>query len=466
VLVKPFYVFGIDRTVQNYLGTGEYGFYFALFNFSIALQIILDVGLQNFNNREIAQHNKLINKYFSRIIPLKLTLGVAYAFICLLTGWIIGYSTEQFKLLFILIFNQFLASMILYMRSNLSALHYFKADGIISIMDKLLMIVICSVFLFNPELKPLFTIRLFVLAQTASYLITMSLCLFLVFRKLEYFKPKFKLNYYGLFLKKSYPYALLILLMSFYYRSDSILIERLLIDGNYHAGVYAQSFRIIDALNVFGFLFASLLLPLFASMLKKGEDIGQLLLLSFRLLFVPLFIIVVPAIFYNYEILNALYHDAGMYSSQIFIFLMLSLLNFSITYIFGTLLTANGNLKQLNYIAGTSLLLNISLNLILIPVLQAVGAALTSMATQILVVILQIMVCTKNFSLKRNVGFIIQLFSYIVLACAIFWLIKNYLAFKWIYNWIIMMVAGLTLALVSKIIHIKNLFRILQYDAQ
>jgi len=253
VLVKPFYVFGIDREVQNFLGTEEYGFYFALFNFSIALQIILDVGLQNFNNREIAQHNKLISKYFSRIIPLKLTLGIVYAIICLVVGWIIGYSPEQFKLLFILIFNQFLASMILYLRSNLSALHYFKADGIISIMDKLLMIIICSIFLFNPTFKPLFTIRIFVLAQTTSYLVTLIICLILVFRKLNYFKPKFKLNYYILFLKKSYAYALLILLMSFYYRSDSILIERLLERGEFHAGIYAQSFRIIDALNVFGF---------------------------------------------------------------------------------------------------------------------------------------------------------------------------------------------------------------------
>lgn len=466
LLVKPFYVFGIDRTVQNFLGTENYGFYFALFNFSIALQIILDIGLQNFNNREIAQHNKLISKYLSRIIPLKLILGIAYAVICLLVGWIIGYNPEQFKLLFILILNQFLASMILYLRSNLSALHYFKADGIISVMDKLLMIMICSLFLFNVELKPLFTIRIFVLAQTASYLITMVITIILVFRRLEYFRPKFKLNYYIIFLRKSYAYALLILLMAFYYRSDSILIERLLEDGEFHAGIYAQSFRIVDALNVFGFLFASLLLPIFATMLKKKEAIGQLVNLSFRLMFVPLFVIIIPSLFYNYEILDLLYHDVSLYSSKVFIFLVISLLNFSMTYIFGTLLTANGNLRQLNIIAGSSLFLNILLNLILIPYMQAVGAAITSMITQVLVVTLQIMVCKKNFGLKTSIRFVLHLISYVLLSLGLYWYIHTAVDLIWYYKFLLMIVGGLILALVSKFIHVQNLLWIIRYDGK
>ena len=34
LLVKPFWIFGIDRTVQNMAAPGEYGFYFTILNFT------------------------------------------------------------------------------------------------------------------------------------------------------------------------------------------------------------------------------------------------------------------------------------------------------------------------------------------------------------------------------------------------------------------------------------------------
>ena len=40
LLVKPFWILGIDRTVQNLVGDESYGLYFALFNFSLILKLI------------------------------------------------------------------------------------------------------------------------------------------------------------------------------------------------------------------------------------------------------------------------------------------------------------------------------------------------------------------------------------------------------------------------------------------
>ena len=55
-LIKPFWLFGIDRTVQNSVLAEDYGIYFTLFNFSMLFNILLDVGITNFNNKNIAQH--------------------------------------------------------------------------------------------------------------------------------------------------------------------------------------------------------------------------------------------------------------------------------------------------------------------------------------------------------------------------------------------------------------------------
>src|ERR1051325_9325696 len=53
-IIKPFWIFGIDRQVQNITGVAEYGSYFALLNLSIVFGFLLDWGLTNFINRELA----------------------------------------------------------------------------------------------------------------------------------------------------------------------------------------------------------------------------------------------------------------------------------------------------------------------------------------------------------------------------------------------------------------------------
>ena len=106
LLIKPFYIFGIDRTVQNRVGLEDYGLYATLFSFTFLLQIINDFGLQHFNNRNIAQHHQLLPKYFPNMLVLKLGLGIIYTSLTLIVAWLIGYGSRQFHLLFFFIFNQ------------------------------------------------------------------------------------------------------------------------------------------------------------------------------------------------------------------------------------------------------------------------------------------------------------------------------------------------------------------------
>ena len=124
-LIKPFWILGIDRSVQNIVGSENYGFYFAVFNFSLLFNIILDLGISNFNNRNIAQNKHLLHKHFSGIISLKLILIVAYGIILFLLGLIIGYDSKQLYFLMWVGINQALLSFILYLRSNISGLLLF-----------------------------------------------------------------------------------------------------------------------------------------------------------------------------------------------------------------------------------------------------------------------------------------------------------------------------------------------------
>ena len=75
LLVKPFWILGVDVAVQNRVGAASYGLYFAIFNFTYLFNVVLDMGITNFNNRNIARHSQLLSKHLSGILILKLLLG-------------------------------------------------------------------------------------------------------------------------------------------------------------------------------------------------------------------------------------------------------------------------------------------------------------------------------------------------------------------------------------------------------
>ncbi len=399
LLVKPFWIFGIDRAVQNAVGAGEYGLFFALFNFSLLLNIILDFGITNFNNREISRHAQMLPRFFSNMITIKLLMATAYFIVTFVIAFIIGYSSRQFWILGFLVFNQFLSSLILYFRSNISGLQLFKTDSILSVTDRVLMIILCAFLLWGP-VRDQFHIEWFVYAQTVAYVATAIIAFLLVLKQSQFFTPKFDLRFFITIVKRSYPYALLVLLMSFYYRVDSVMLERMLPDGNVQSGIYAQAFRLLDAANMVPFLFASLLLPIFSKMIKTNEPVKSLLGFSFSLLFVFSFVVSVVCITFRNEIMSILYVHHSDQSSIILATLMVSFIFISMSYIFGTLLTANGSLKHLNIISFSGVIVNVILNLILIPKYYAVGAAVASLATQMVVVLFQILISCKKFSVK------------------------------------------------------------------
>lgn len=432
ILVKPFWIFGVERSVQNIVGASEFGFYFSLFNFSLLLNIILDLGITNFNNRNISQNPHLISKYVSNIVSLKFILAIAYAILTLIAALVIGYDIRQLGILGILILNQFLSSFVLYLRSNISGLQLFKTDSLISVLDRFIMIAICSILVWGNVTDTGFKIEWFVLSQTVAYLITAIVAFLLVISKSKFFKIRFDPRFFRVFLRQSYPYALLILLMAFYNRIDSVMLERLLPDGKEQAGIYAQAFRILEAASMFPYLFAILLLPMFARMIKKKQSVEDFAKLSFSMIIVPAVFLVAICNFFSEQIMDIMYWEHVDSSAKTLSLLMTGFVGISTTYIFGTLLTANGSLKQLNLMALSGMILNIGLNFILIPRFEVVGSAIAGMITQILTAITQLIIAHYIFKFKTNFKLLFSILTFTLVVFA-----ATYILSETNINWII-----------------------------
>ncbi len=471
LLIKPVWILFIDRKVQNLVGAQEFGLYFAVMNFSFLFTIFLDLGITNYNSRNISQNNHLLNKHFSSIVVLRLLLAVSYFFVTFVIGFFVGYDSVHFKMLALLTFNQFLLTFIIYLRSNIAGLQMFRTDSLMSVLDRSVMIIICCILIWGHVTQTKFKIEWFVLAQTAGYFVTAVVGFLIIVRKSKFKKFKWNPPFLILVIKQSFPYALLGLLMMFYNRIDSVMLERLLKNGALQAGIYASSFRLLDAVNNFSLLFTFLLLPMFAKMIKQRESIEELIKMAITFLFVPTVVLAVSSYFYGKEIITLLYpqnksletslvcQQRLIESIEVFRVLMWCLIAVSTTYLFGTLLTANGSLKQLNITATFGVVINIVLNLILIPRYEALGSAWASLITQLVTAAAQLYIACRIFKLKPNFKFILLLILFLL-----FVILVNYFTYglfhRWGLNFMLMIGVSLLFAFVIRLINLKALYQL------
>jgi O-antigen/teichoic acid export membrane protein len=465
LFIKSIYVLGIDRAVQNQVGAASYGMYYATLNLSIIFSIFLDFGLTNFNNKSIAQNNHLLTKHFSGLFTLKLVFALIFFAIIGLVGLLIGYDATLMKILLIQGFNMFVYLFINYLRSNLAGLHLFKTDAVVSVLDRFILIFLCIIMfktdvLQDPDSEG---IMYFVYAQTFAYVTTAIIAFVIILDKTTHFKIEWNWAFSYSTLKKSFPFAVLTLLMSFYNRIDTVMIERMLPNGDVQAGIYAQAFRILDSANMLAFLTAGMLLPIFARMLKHKESVEPLVKLVSTILLAPAFVVGVGCLFYSNEIMKLLYPEHIEESAKIFGLLMMSFVSICSIYIYGTLLTANGNLKQLNIIASFGILLNIILNTILLNTLQSgYGAALSSIITQSLTAIIQLVLAQRIFKFKLNMYVINSTAVFVIGIVAINYGSKM-LELNWMISFAIMLVSCGIWAFISGVLSLKGIMRLYKY---
>lgn len=464
LLIKPLAIFGIDAEVQNRIGAEEYGLYFSLFNFTYLFNIILDFGITNYNIKYVAQYPHLVKRYMGKIIPLRLLLFLIYVAVSVALALGLGYEGKQLTILGILIFNQFLISIVQFLRSYFAGLMLFKIDTILSVLDKVLLVLIVGYLLYFSADKSKFELNWFIAAQSASFFFTMFFALSLILWKVGIPKFHWSPAFNWVIIKRSFPYALLILLMMLYTRVDAVMIERIHPNGKVETGIYAQAFRILDAFVMFGLLFTNLLFPIFSKLINDKLSIKPLLDSASRLLFTFAMVTAIGGYFYASEILSLVYDSHIESSVAVFKTLMLTMIPLCMVMVYGTLLTANGSMRILNIFAMSGLVINLILNWFFIQLWGASGAATATLITQSIVAVTQLVFVWKYFALK----FLPQLF-FRYLTMLVLLLLTGYflqLQFTNFSGLLIYLCVALVIALISGVIQPKVLLKSLKKSAK
>ncbi len=426
LIIKPAWLLLIDREAQNLLGQ-TYGEYYLVLNLTLIANIVLDLGIQNFNNTSVAADANFFKNNFKGIFFLKGILSSLYFLVVI--GLAMQSSTPMPNdLLLVLIANQIVTSFVLYLRSNINGLHLYTVDSLLSVSDKFFAIIICVVFYLSKHIS----IFHFVLAQFIASCLTFSIALVINisrWKKNETIAQTLESEKLKSLLIKSLPYALLFTLMNFYTRIDVTMMNSMLTDASFHAGIYAQSFRLLDASAMFAMLFAGLLLPMFAKMIKEQSDLRPLLNLSATLLLIISITVSLASYLFGEEILNLLYKfngDATLeMSSSVFKNIMLAFVPMSLIFVFSTLLTAKKDIWYMNAFALAAFVINISINYFLIPKYQSFGASIGSLITQTAFALFCIWRCVVLFNFKLPYLQIGRFVALVLILIGVYFFIKS-----------------------------------------
>jgi O-antigen/teichoic acid export membrane protein len=373
LLIKPAWIFIIDRRVQNIVGHDVYGSYFALFNFTYVLLFLADAGLSNMLAQRLAAKE---DSSVRQLLTVKLALLLLYAAACAGAGAATGIS--QWRLLGLLIAAQSLNSLFLFLRSLLQARQLFKTDALFSVLDKTLLLLLCIGPVYGLFFR--MTITLFLQLQVLSTSLAVG-CLFFSLLKKNAFTSGERLAAKTV-IRRVTPFVLIVLLMSAHNRLDAFLLDRLHPNGAAQAGIYAMAYRLLDAANMLGYLTASFLVPFLARHQNDRKLVQQVLLVSRHGLLFASAIAVAFVVVFAPWLQSLLYHTTDAYSSRVIRLCIAVLPAYYLTHVYGSALTATAQFRAFIQVIFVSVLVNVLLNAWLIPLYGAAGCCMAALVSQ------------------------------------------------------------------------------------
>lgn len=386
-LVKPIYIFGVEARIQNLVDPTVYGVYFALFELVFLFQFINDPGIQSYSSKYISANRSSFNQFNQNLLGLKLILAGIFTTSVLISFFVLGFNIELIYLLLLICGAAVINSLFMLGRTALSGLGFYRYDSIFSALDKIFAIFILGYISWFSGYQHNFDIKWLPAGQLISGFMAMVVVVAVLVKKQYRFKVRINFIEVYTILRKSLPYATVILLMTLFYRTDGVMLERLLADDGNQAGLYAAAFRFMDMANMTGVLFGGLLLPMYSYRIARQESVRELFDTSLSLLMVIATVGFCIFVILSKDIYSLLYRDVYLSSHPLLKFLMVGAWPLLLSHSVGSMLLAKGDLKGLNLLFMATVGLNVLGNYLAIPEYGAYGAAAASVITQWIVVL-------------------------------------------------------------------------------
>ena len=375
--------------MARYLGVTKYGIFGFATSLTSILMVTTDLGLNTHIVRHIATDYDSAPKYLGNTIPLKCIFGVGTMILTVII--LILMKTDELTFIVTLLFTieMIFKTLTYLLNGSFQAFEEGKYQGIENTLLHVILLIFILITIFCD---------FDIIGIAISYILANAIALGYAYYAIEKYvtKPKFELDLK--FCKEitilSLPFAIIGLLYIIYYSIDIVMLTHMV--GNYASGIYNATYKLISVLTLFYSVYTAVIFPVMSKFFKNDET---MLLISFEKSIKYLLLIIIPVavatVIYSTDIIHLIYgheYDAG--SS------VLSILIWTVCLLFisgacNTLLNASHKEIAVTKIYGIAAVFNIVLNFFMIPYLSYNGAAITTVLSDVLIVIIQLYVIYK-----------------------------------------------------------------------
>lgn len=415
VLIKPVWIFGVDRQVQNVVGHEAYGEYFALLSLTLVLSFFADAGLTQMVNRQVAAGYP-----FGAAQLLRVKLGLLVGYLLLVAVFAAIAAIDDWYLLALVACVQALTSFYVFLRHLVTAHQLFATDAFLSVIDKVLMVAIFLPLLYTSLFDVTVSLLFFLYVQIACTATAIAVALAIIIKK-RLLQQVEQDATPAIAIRSVLPFALIILLMSAHNRLDGFLLHQLHPDGAHQGGLYAAAYRLLDAGNMIGYLTASFLVPFMAKHLANKQLIQATVLSARFLLLLAGGVVTVFVVVFAGETVAMLYPTLPVEGVPVLQACIAVLPAYLLLHIYGSVLTAAVQLKSFIFLLALAVALNLLLNLWLIPLHGARGSCIAALVSQYAAAMGCYILASGKLSIRLGVSSLVVVIVSVLAAGALFY---------------------------------------------
>lgn len=360
--------------IARFIGAEGTGQYFFALSFTTIFVVFVDLGLTNVFIREAAQSKERVGKYLSAILSMKVALGVLSYAVMVMVMHLLGYEGELRTLIYLSGITMLFDSFHLSLYGSLRALGDLKYEAWATIGSQLLTLILGSFFLFQG-----YPLIFLILAFTISSACNVCFAVWVLRSRYQIgIVPRADQKIIKPFLKIAAPFAVAAVLARLYSYADTMILKQVV--GDIAVGWYSIAYKITFAFQFIPLALVAALYPSFSTYFKNEKE---KLASTFEYGLLYLFLIAAPIAvgigvlaqdiiitIYTAEYMNAVLPLQILISSIVFSFL---------SFPIGALLNACHRQTAQTCVVATALLVNVGLNLWLIPSHGVVGAAIAAL---------------------------------------------------------------------------------------
>lgn len=376
-IISYIFLFVYTIYIARYLGADGFGTLSFALAFSGIFSILADLGLSTLTVREVARDKSLVKKYLGNVLSVKIILSFLTFGLILLFINLLNYPQSSINVVFFVSLSLILNSIVVIFYSIFQAFEEMEYQSIGQILNSILMFtgVLIAIYLsFN------------VIGISFIYFISSTIVLIYIviiyLWKFSVPKLEYNLEFWKKTTKEALPFGLTGLSVMIYIYIDSVMLS--LFRGEEVVGWYNAAYRLILFLV---FIPETLNTTLFPSMSKfhfSSQESLKFMNEKYFKFMIAIGIPLVVRITILAEKLILLLFGPGYEQSII----ALKILAWTLLFIFGgavlgRLLEATNKQFVSTKITGISAIVNILLNLVLIPKFGLIGACISTVLTEI-----------------------------------------------------------------------------------